>query len=314
MLATEWSRTVSTLVGVRVENTSVSYVQKVSRFEGDGSYTDVLPSLHLTVRPDRNTNLRFGISSGLARPHYAALVPYERIDDEELTITRGNPDLAATRSRSFDAAVERYNDRLGLLSAAFFYKDITDVIATGVSQETIAGETYEATRPINGETASLWGIELSLNQRLSAFGVPWLRDFGVFGNYTYTDSKTDVGGRELDLPNAARHTWNAALFYDNPVFGFATTLAANQRSAILIAVGGTPAEDHYFESEFHLDLSMTQRLRSGATLFFKVNNLTDQREQEVFGEPYADRVRLHQFEDYGRTATVGLRVDFGRAR
>jgi outer membrane receptor protein involved in Fe transport len=113
----------------------------------------------------------------------------------------------------------------------------------------------------------------------------------------------------LDLPNAARHTWNAALFYDNPRFGFAGSLAANQRSAILIGVGASAAQDHYFDGEFHLDASITQRLRSNVTAFFKVNNLTNEREQEIFGEPYDDRTRLHQFEAYGRTATLGIRLE-----
>lgn len=309
MIANEWSGVVSTLAGVRVENTSVDYRHIASNRTGEGSYTDVLPSIHLTIRPDRNTNLRFGVSTGIARPGYGSLVPIESIDDEELVIVRGNPDLEATRSTSFDAALERYDDRLGLLSAGFFYKDITDVIATGVSQEVIGGETYDVTQPINAETASLWGIELTLSQRLSVLGLPSLRDFGILANYTYTDAKTEVGGRELDLPNAARHTWNAALFYDNPRFGFAGSLAANHRSAILIGVGGSAAEDHYFDSEFHLDASVTQRVRSNVTAFFKVNNLTNEREQEVFGEPYENRTRLHQFEAYGRTATLGVRLD-----
>jgi hypothetical protein len=44
------------------------------------------------------------------------------------------------------------------------------------------------------------------------------------------------------------------------------------------------------------------------TAFFKVNNLTNEREQEIFGEPYDDRTRVHQFEAYGRTATLGIRL------
>ena len=309
MLTNEWTDKVSTLAGVRIENTNVDYLHIVSGRTGDGSYTNVLPSLHLTIRPDRNTNVRFGVSTGIARPGYGSLVPIESIDDEELTIVRGNPDLEATRSTSFDAALERYDDRLGLLSAAFFYKDITNVIATGVSQEVIGGESYDVRQPINAETASLWGIELTVSQRLSVLGLPSLRDFGVLANYTYTDAKSEVEGRELDLPNAARHTWNAALFYDNPRFGFAGSLAANQRSAILIGVGASAAQDHYFDGEFHLDASITQRLRSNVTAFFKVNNLTNEREQEIFGEPYDDRTRLHQFEAYGRTATLGIRLE-----
>jgi TonB-dependent receptor len=314
MLANEWSRTISTVAGVRIENTAVDYQQVATGNRGKGGYADVLPSVHATFRPRDDINVRFGLSTGLARPNFAVLVPIVNVDSAELTIVRGNSDLEATRSKAVDLAIERYDDRLGLLGAAFFYKNITNVITTAVGQEVIGVDTYEVSQPINGETASLWGIELTVSQRLAALGLPSLRDFGVLGSYTYTDSKTDIGGRELDLPNAARHSWNAALFYDNPRFGYSASLAANQRSAILIGVGASAAQDHYFNSEFHLDFSMTQRLPRNATMFLKVNNITDQDEQEIFGEPYDNRIRLHQVEQYGRTATLGLRLDFGAPR
>ena len=63
----------------------------------------------------------------------------------------------------------------------------------------------EATVPINGDKAKIWGLELSYQQALRFLPSP-LDGFGVYSNYTYAKSRADLpfGGGRTELPGTSR--------------------------------------------------------------------------------------------------------------
>lgn len=299
------------LIGARFENTTNKYKtlaeESVNQETGDASYSNILPSLHATYHIDNNTNLRFAYSTGIARPNYKSLVPVEFRDDDEREISRGNPDLKPTNSNSFDVMYEKYTSNLGLLSGGVFYKRLTDIIVGTEVKETIDGESYNVSMPINGDdVATVYGIELAVNQRLNIFNVPFLNNFSIYANYTYTKSEAEVGGRTMPLPSSPNNILNVALMYDNPELGLSFVISNNYRDYILGSVGKDKFTDAYYDAEYHLDISATKDITDHLSITLQLNNLTDQEEHEVFGNPTEDYSVIRQWAKFNSYGTIGI--------
>jgi len=301
----------SMLAGLRFENTTNKYktlaVESVNQEESDASYSNILPSIHFTYRFNNNMNMRLAYSTGLSRPNYKSLVPVEFRDDDDREISRGNPDLKPTNSNNFDLMFENYTSYLGLFSAGVFYKKMTNIIIGTEVQETIDGEIYNVRMPINGDDdATVYGIELAFNQRLNFLNVTFLNSFSIYANYTYTKSEVEVGGRKLPLASSPENTANLALMYDNPEIGLTFVISNNFRDDILGSVGSDEFTDAYYKSEYHLDISVTQKIMNHFTLFLQLNNLTDQEEHEMFGDPSEDYSTIRQWAKFNSYGTLGI--------
>ncbi len=186
------------LAGLRYENTQNKYktlaTTSANHEQSDASYSNLLPSAHLTYRLNDKMNLRFAYSSGIARPDYVALVPYEFRDDDAREISQGNPDLKPTTSNNLDLMFESYTSSLVLFSAGIYYKKMADIILNSTHTETLpyegGSQVYEITMPVNGDDdATVYGFELALNQRLNFLNVPFLNYFSIYANYTYTKAE-----------------------------------------------------------------------------------------------------------------------------
>ncbi|WP_010423039.1 TonB-dependent receptor [Anaerophaga thermohalophila] len=303
------------LAGLRFENTSNNYqslaIASANQNESDASYSNLLPSAHLTYRFNDKMNLRLAYSSGIARPDYVSLVPYEFRDDDSREIERGNPELDPTTSNNFDLMFESYTSSLGFFSAGIYYKKMADIILNSTYTQTLTYEgepqVYEITTPINvDEDATIYGFEVALNQRLNFLNVPFLDYFSIYANYTYTKAEMEVNGRDLPLGYSPEHIANFALMYDNPKMGLSFVISNNFRDDILQSVGDDKYTDSYFKQEYHLDLSVKQRITKNLSAFLQLNNLTDQEERQIYGKPSADYARLQQWAKFGRYGTLGL--------
>lgn len=312
MNTTDWSDRFTTLIGVRVEHTRHEYLQFATGNEGDGDYTELLPSAHAIYRFTPQTQLRAAVSRGLSRPPFSDLVPVDRVDSQDLEVTRGNPGLTPTTAWSYDLMLERYSDGLGVLSAGVFYKRLEDPIATGSFTELIDGVEHTVFQPRNGGSASVFGIELATYQRLAALGVPLLRHFAVNANYTWNHSEADFGDdieREYPLPNSPEHTGNVSLIYEHPGVGLTTVVAGNYRSYMWEKFEGSQLHsDIWTGEEFHLDVSLSKDWGHGLSTYLQLNNLTNEADREIEGEPSASYSRLHERESYSWWATFGVRV------
>jgi len=315
MTIINFNEKLSVLAGLRFENTTNKYKSlaktSVNKGESDASYSNVLPSLHFTYRFTENTNLRLAYSMGLSRPGYKSLVPYEFRDDDAREISKGNPDLEPTNSNNFDLMFENYTSYLGLFSAGVFYKQMTNIIVGTTTFETLlfegAPQVYEVSKPINGDNdATIYGFELAVNQRLNFLNVPFLDNFSIYANYTYTKAEVEVAGRKLPLGSSPENIANFAIMYDNPKIGLSFVISNNFRDDILQSVGADKFTDSYFKKEYHLDISVTQRIFENLTLFLQLNNLTDQEEQQVFGDPSEDYSKIQQWAKFNSYGTLGI--------
>lgn len=282
------------------------------------SYGDWLPSLTIRWEPQQNLVLRAAASKSLVRPKLSKLAPrftIEQNDNNEREGEFGNPDLKPYQSWNFDAGVEYYLPNNGALSAGVFYKDIKNFIVDTNLED--AGEYNgiafdEATIPINGDSAKIWGLELSYTQALRFLPAP-LDGLLVNANYTYTDAtgKVPTDGdiadlREIRLPAASKHTFNAALGYEKgPV---SLRLAGTYRSKYLDELGDTAAEDRIIDNHFQLDLSAKVDVTEKVQVFYEWVNINNAKYYAY--NNVGARQNLLQFEQYKWTMKFGARVKF----
>lgn len=319
MTTLNFTENFSVLAGLRFENTNNQYkslaLESANKNESDASYSNILPSVHFTYRFTDNMNLRLAYSSGIARPDYVSLVPFEFRDDDAREINKGNPDLEPTTSNNFDLMFERYTSALGFFSVGAFYKNMTNVIFNTSHIEMLEYEgqlqPYEVSMPINGDNdATIYGFELAFNQRLNFLNVPFLDYFSIYANYTYTKAEIEIDGRDLPLGLSPENILNIALMYDNPKIGLSFVIANNFRNDVLLSVGTDKYTDQYFASEYHLDISVRQRIAKNFSVFLQLNNLTDQKEEEYFGDPSNDYSRLQQWAKFNRYGSLGISMNF----
>ncbi|MGH1560682.1 TonB-dependent receptor domain-containing protein [Caulobacter segnis] len=72
-------------------------------------YTDVLPSMNITLEPRDNVILRGGIAKVMARPTLSSLTPGGTVVGATArTVNFGNPELEPFRAANFDLAAEWY--------------------------------------------------------------------------------------------------------------------------------------------------------------------------------------------------------------
>jgi outer membrane receptor protein involved in Fe transport len=166
---------------------------------------------------------------------------------------------------------------------------------------------YEVSMPINGDqVATVYGFEVAVNQRLNMLNVPFLNNFSIYGNYTYTKSETEIGDRTMPLSNSPKNIVNLALMYDNPELGLSFVISNNYRDYILGSVGSDEFTDAYYDAEYHLDISATKAINEHLSVTLQLNNLTDQEEHEVFGNPTEDYSIIRQWAKFNSYGTLGI--------
>lgn len=323
---------ISIIAGVRLEHTSLEnfgYEYNEGGELEDGteidesltktetvtsSYLDVLPGLHVKYNLAQNTVLRAAWTNTIARPNYFDLVPYVELKPEDYEIGVGNPDLKPTYSMNIDLMAEHYFKSIGMVSGGLFYKDLSNMIASVISE--IEGGEYdgwEQETPENVGDATILGFEVAFQRQLD-FLPSILKNIGIYGNYTYTTSSFDeilVEGREdedLRVPGSADHTLNGSIGYESKLFSIRISL--NYTSDYFDADEGAYSEDgafydRYYDEALYLDINGSVNITDQLRFFCEANNLTNQPLRFYQG----DVSRTMQAEYYGSRFTAGLKFD-----
>ncbi len=225
-----------------------------------GSDTTLLP--YLTARYTLTPSLRVkaGLSRTMGRPNPETIATVERVDDTELTIARGNPDIQPLRSSNYDLGLEHFfNAGQGMATVTGFYKDIRDDILDLSGIESIGGQDYTVTQPINGERTRYRGLELGLINNSFGGVAPWLDRVGASLNGVWVrgSSGFQYNGerrkRDMLLFQAERAV-NAALFYGLGG-GSELRLAVNHQGRYLEEYAANPWQEIYIEPFTTVDLT-----------------------------------------------------------
>lgn len=319
----------SFIAGLRLENTAIDYTgaqydienETVNQVSAEQSYLNILPSILTRYQHNMNWVTKASITTSLARPNYYDLVPYQIINLEDNEIAVGNPDLKPTTAINFDLIQEIYFEQVGMVSLGGFYKILDNYIFNQVSRDvTVGGNTYDIyERPENGEGAQIYGAEIAF-QRKFDFLPSFLKDFGLFFNYTLTQSALDgtlPGAEEraeenaeygftdddIQLAGTANHMLNASLFYEDE--DFSSRLSLNYTSDYVDEYGSSAFFDRYYDEQLFLDFNASYRIIPTLRVFLEANNLTNQPlyyYQGVAG-------RLMQAEYYNSRFNLGFKYD-----
>lgn len=328
MLNQDLSDNLFLLAGVRLENTAIDYDgnqlvldeggdldnSQIARISDSDSYLNVMPAIHLRYDLNPNSVIRAAWTNSIARPNYFNLVPFREVNLEDNELEEGNPDLNPTISMNFDLMFERYFETVGLFSAGVFYKDIEDFIylfQTRDFQDPLSGRTFDRYfQPQNGEGGQLYGFEIALQRQLD-FLPAFLKNFGVYANYTLTQSEVELIRTEdgdirddINLPGTAEHTINTSLSYETAKFN--ARLSLNYTSDYLDELGDEAFFDRYYDKQTFVDANATYTITPNVRVFMEANNLTNQPLRFYQGESS----RMMQEEFYNVRFSTGLKIDF----
>lgn len=328
-------------LGVRVENTSIDYTGNIVVDEEDltgtatleNDYTDVLPNLNLTYAFSQNVVLKAAYTNTLARPRYYDLVPYFNVLAGDQELSAGNPQLTPVRSSNIDLMMENYFESVGLISAGVFHKTIDKFFYTyldpnyttenfaadfpTVANPIAVGDNWEFSQRRNGDGATLFGFEVGVQRQLD-FMPGFLQGFGVYVNYTYTDSKAEgiYNGGELvrsdvALPGAAPHIFNASLSYE--LKKFSARLSTNYTSSYVddsddAGYNADAFFDRYYDKQFFLDANASYAFTPNWRVFAEANNLTNQPLRYY----QSDQNLTAQVEYYGPKFNIGINYDLSK--
>ena len=306
----------STGVMTNPENTSQLLPISVSR-----SYTSVLPSLNLRFFLADNVQWRFAASQGLSRPGFDKLNPNlslsTTLDPEGNVINRtgsaGNPGLKPMEATQFDTSLEWYFGQGSMLYGTLFYKSIDGFIANGTFNEVYDGETYQVTRPVNGDDGSIRGFELGYTQFFDFLPGLW-SGLGVQANYTYVDSEapspsaSDTSGNALRVPleGLSKRSYNLIGMYERG--RFSARVAYNWRSDWLVTTAGNGTGNlPIYNNDFgQLDASVRFNFNDIWSISLDGVNLTDTQRETYQGSESRPRDFVLNDRRYGISIRANL--------
>lgn len=290
------------LGGIRYERTKVSYnssdviiaengdLEGIVPVSGSNNYDFILPQLHLKYELTPLSNIRAALTWSYARPNFSEIIPAQEINREDGAASAGNPALQPVSAVNYDLMYEHYFGSVGIVSAGLFHKKLDDFIYRRIlfnspypltGTPSISG--IDVTQAQNGNDAKVSGLEFAFQRRLTF--IPVLKDFSVYLNYTYTDSKAKIQSRNADsdnanateeirLPGQSENVGNASLAYEGKRFSLRSSL--NFSGSFLSEVGGTKESDLFVKSRMQLDVSGSIAINSRIRFFAELLNITNQ--------------------------------------
>jgi TonB-dependent receptor len=316
------------VAGVRFEGTNLDTVTPVfdanNNFLGNtklnGSYVKALPSASLRFALKTDTNLRLIYSRGFSRPDPQEIAQAVSVDNtaNPILVGLGNPNLKPETADNIDVLFEHYLNPFGVITAGYFYKNLTEPIITHTFDNVTTGTfgsatcstttTCRVTQPVNAGSAWINGFEAAYLQHLT-FLPGAFAGLGISANYGYTASRTSFGpdfGR-TDHPRLVRnapHTWNISPTYDRRRISMRVGLSYNAQNIAGYGAPGTgPFGDNYFYPHLQFDAQGSVRLNHGLSFVMYGLNINN----EVFGFYNGSPQYMVQREFYKPTIAAGVR-------
>jgi TonB-dependent receptor len=262
-------------IGLRLVDTEQQLTGSID--STDNHYLTPLPSANLRIFLQDNLYLRLAASRVFALPTFQDLNPSVIVNKVQDTAYKGNPDLKPLEATQFDASLEYYFNKSGVIHGAAFYKDITNYVEYTSAPGVYAGTPYyQVTHPIN-TPGTVKGLEAGYQQFFDFLPHP-LNGLGLQANYTYLDSYAANVNPLLDAPLTAlsRHSVNVIGMYEDDRFSL--RLAFNWRSAFVDgfvdAQSANAARVQYENGYGTLDASAGYHITPHLTAFVEGGNLT----------------------------------------
>jgi len=321
-----FSEKFKSIIGLRLEDYQVFYTGENSQLgqvfnnENIISNINLFPSVNVIYNLKENKNLRLAYSLTTARPSFKEASIAEIFDPLSNLFFIGNIDIRPTYIDNFDIRYEAFSENAQLFAISAFYKNLTDPIEIA-----FVAASFSNYKPLNLETANVFGLEIELRKDLSTlFSMleHWRINFN--GSYIISDEKYSedelklrrLGLREGQSVGTSRplqgqspYLVNAGLEYNNQDKGFQGGLFYNVQGKTLQVVGNGFYPDVYTIPFNSLNFNFIKQLRKNRTLTFKVTNLLDDnRESQFIG--YKQEREYFSFRQIGRTFSINYSFRF----
>ncbi len=277
----------------------------------DNSYNSFLPSANLKLDVTKDMLLRLAASKTETRPTLSQM----GVDNwyggryGDVQTGGGNPYLNPMQSKNLDLSYEWYLSKTNYVSAAVFYKKVSDFLETRLVDMRIPqyDEVVHDSRVRNGQTGKIKGAELA-GQYAFDEAMPWLRGFGVAANYTYVDASAEREGDTAALvcgyPGLSKQSYNGSVFFENG--NFQARVSYNWRNHFSVDCGGGSTQPRNRAAYGQTDASLRYNLTPTIAVYADAINLSNQRMHE-----YANNEsQFLTLEDVGRRVNVGVRMAF----
>lgn len=318
----------------------------VSDVEMSDSYTDVLPTVNLSLEVAENQFIRTAMAKVLTRPRMDDMRPNNRVsfafNDNQIlnsnptqgpwSASSGNPLLKPIEANQFDLAYENYFSEDGFFAVSFFYKDIknwheSSNVLTDFTSFYIPGfhQTSNLTDPPNQGPATFDGFVSSRQDGLEGFVRGWelqgnlplgnivdaLDGFGVVASATFLDGEFDDGTR---IPGLSEEAYSFTTYYENS--GFEIRISGTKRDQFLSETRGlslslvnaTDQGGEQWDAQIGYDFSESGiSALEGLRVTLQGQNLTDEPTIQSNG---ADSRQITQYQTYGRNFLFGLNYSF----
>ncbi|WP_229807688.1 TonB-dependent receptor [Asticcacaulis endophyticus] len=280
------------LVGGVYQETSYEVTQ-------EGSGMDFMPNANAVIHFTPKLQLRLAYTVNIQRPNFTDTSTFVFYDTLGCNCGwGGNPNLRPNKETSYDASLEYYFGRGGIVSAAVYSKEPDGFIIYGYDNVDYNGTNYRIGRPVNAAGGKFEGIELNAQGFFEFLPSPW-DNFGAQANFTHntkaeilfeyyngqpiTQSQIDTIPGIFDAPNNSKNTYNLALYYDTPKFS--ARVAYNYRDTWRANLDGYSALGYstYFEPTERLDAAINWTPVKYMTLSLEGTNLTEDMSQAHYG-------------------------------
>jgi hypothetical protein len=312
--------------GLRVEtfnfnvNTSDFSSQKVAI---NRNYIDILPSVNLTYKLGRASNLRLSGSRTVSRPEFREVANFSYFDFIRNAQIQGNPNLERSQNTNLDLRYEIYPNSGEILSASVFFKHFKKPIEQTVVPGSAANSlrfTFE-----NPDAARLYGAEVEVKKRLDFLGkAPWLENLAFNLNGSIIKSEVDLkaGDNAWDpnRPMQGQSPWlvNAGLQYNTNSNRLSFSVLVNRIGERIVYVGEQSFPDIYENGRTLLDFQATMKLiKSRGELKLNLSDLLNQRSVFYQNIDLDDANSYKSSNDriqwsylYGRTISLGFTYNF----
>jgi iron complex outermembrane receptor protein len=278
------------------------------------SYTYALPSLNLRYNVSDRFAARFAAARVLARPDFSQLGVGLSVNANVLNISAANPDLKPYLSNQLDLSLEYYLPKSGLISLAFFYKNVDNFIVNGQvldtrqvhrTDGTTVATTFRRNQPINLETVNIKGVEFGYSVPLELV-TPMITGLGLFGNATYVDAPevpAEQNGLPFPLPGVSKFSYNVGAYFER--WGFGARAYYNWRGQYETG-GENFFGDRTLQRAYgQVDGSVSYDVTPKATVSINFANLFDAKQSRVNSFGLA-----RGYYQNGRQFTAGLRARF----
>jgi len=302
------------LGGLRWEKTDATIRAVEARFAGSTllgrfptsgttSYDQLFPNVQGVYRFTDRLVGRAAITRTIGRPAYEDARPlanfrYDPLGNAALdpvnfpysgTLSIGNPQLGPYDAQNFDLSLEWYVGGAGILSVAYFRKEIDDPIYTysetqeRVRYNNIGLQTLSLTSRRNAEQGRISGVEFNIYKPFTFLPAPF-DGFGIDANFTMISSDLTIPTRVgADLPffRQPESIANVTLFYERGKFS--GRVAWNRADEQLYTLGSAVLSDIYLLPREQYDLQLRYRINEKFSIGASVRNLTREKEQYSYG-------------------------------